>query len=151
MRPFRCTYEGCGKAFKSISHLKDHTQSIHMKLKPFECVFCKSLFSRNSSLKYHIKSIHAQLLAPDGSLSELAQEQLKILREGLGSQPPKETTPVPAPAQAEAKSKASGRKDKVHLKCEVNAGGIAAPGSAALTKPAKGISEAPLKKLGSLL
>ena len=43
-----------------------------MKLKPFECVFCKSLFSRNSSLKYHIRSIHSGLVNSDGQLSELA-------------------------------------------------------------------------------
>ena len=74
VRPFRCTYANCGKAFKSISHLKDHTQSIHMRLKPFECVFCKSYFSRNSSLKYHIRSIHTALLGDDGQMSEKAQE-----------------------------------------------------------------------------
>lgn len=50
-----------------------------MKLKPFECVFCKSLFSRNSSLKYHIKSIHSSLVTANGELSELAQSQLQIL------------------------------------------------------------------------
>ena len=47
-----------------------------MKLKPFECVFCKSLFSRNSSLKYHIRSIHSHLINPDGQLSEQASQQL---------------------------------------------------------------------------
>lgn len=44
-----------------------------MKLKPFECVFCKSFFSRNSSLKYHIKSIHSGLVDESGALSELAE------------------------------------------------------------------------------
>ena len=52
-----------------------------MKLKPFECVFCKSLFSRNSSLKYHIKSIHSGLVTEDGTLSEIAQQQLQILKD----------------------------------------------------------------------
>ena len=58
-----------------------------MKLRPFECVFCKSLFSRNSSLKYHIKSIHSQLITPDRQLSEQAQQQLQILRESSGTGP----------------------------------------------------------------
>lgn len=52
-----------------------------MKLKPFECVFCKSFFSRNSSLKYHIKSIHSGLVDESGALSELAEQQLQILKE----------------------------------------------------------------------
>lgn len=92
IRPFRCTYTGCGKAFKSISHLKDHTQSIHMKLKPFECVFCKSYFSRNSSLKYHIRSIHTALLGEDGQLSQKAMEQFQILKDAFA-----QGEPLPTP------------------------------------------------------
>ena len=52
-----------------------------MKLKPFECQFCKSVFSRNSSLKFHIKSIHAHLLNPDGSLNDSALKQLQMLKD----------------------------------------------------------------------
>ena len=52
-----------------------------MKLKPFECQFCKSVFSRNSSLKFHIKSIHASLMNPDGTLNDSALKQLQILKE----------------------------------------------------------------------
>ena len=84
VRPWLCKHEGCGKSFKSVSHLKDHTQSIHMKLKPFECVFCKSSFSRNSSLKYHIKTIHTHLIDPQsGQLTQQTIQQLQFLQEGL--------------------------------------------------------------------
>ena len=70
VRPYRCTYTDCGKTFKSISHLKDHTQSVHMRLKPFECAFCGSAFSRQSSLKHHLKHLHSNLVESNGQLSE---------------------------------------------------------------------------------
>lgn len=82
-RPYRCMNATCGKSFKSISHLKDHTQGIHLKLKPFECAFCKGSFSRNSTLKFHLKSLHGGLLTADGKLSDKAKEQLQIIRDNL--------------------------------------------------------------------
>lgn len=91
-----------------------------MKLKPFECVFCKSLFSRNSSLKYHIKSIHSQLVGPDGELSEQALAQLQIL---------KDASPAIAdvPADANAKMRKPARKERVHVKCEIDSSQIYSP------------------------
>ena len=89
-----------------------------MKLKPFECVFCKSLFSRNSSLKYHIRSIHTQLVNADGQLSEQAVQQLQILRDAVLSteeQAQEEMLSMPANA----------RKERGHPKSEEDSSQVA--------------------------
>ena len=89
-----------------------------MKLRPFECVFCKSVFSRNSSLKYHIKSIHSALVTADGELSEIAQQQLQILKDS--SIQVSEVRP-----EGENDKRKNARKERVHVKCEIDSSQIA--------------------------
>lgn len=93
-----------------------------MKLKPFECVFCKALFSRNSSLKYHLRSIHSELIKADGSLSEQVQAQLQILREASASS-------GLILENVEGSKRKNARKEKVHVKCEIDSSQMISPPS----------------------
>lgn len=55
IKPFACKV--CHSGFSTKGHLKDHINSIHFKLKPYEChfPFCRKTFSRNSTLKIHLR------------------------------------------------------------------------------------------------
>ena len=46
----------CGKLFKSISHLKDHQNAVHLKLRPFKCEFCNMSFGDRKTRRVHEKS-----------------------------------------------------------------------------------------------
>ena len=51
LKLLKCTYQGCMKAYKSKENLTLHFRNIHLKEKPYNCKFCKAMFShRNGNL-----------------------------------------------------------------------------------------------------
>ncbi|KNC28975.1 hypothetical protein FF38_13794 [Lucilia cuprina] len=46
----------CGKLFKRGSHLKDHYNAVHLKLRPFKCEFCDFAFGDRKTRRVHEKS-----------------------------------------------------------------------------------------------
>jgi hypothetical protein len=46
-----CPVEGCGKEFVRKTDLARHDQSVHQKIKPFQCSRCSSSFSRKDTLR----------------------------------------------------------------------------------------------------
>ena len=53
-RPFK--YKLCNKAFKTKSHLKEHFQIQHNKIKKYKCTLCNCYFGRNSNLIIYVKT-----------------------------------------------------------------------------------------------
>ena len=55
-RPYGCAHYGCERTFGLRTHLERH-QTTHTEKKEFECpnAFCKTQFTREDSLKRHIK------------------------------------------------------------------------------------------------
>ena len=68
-RNFECSRAGCASRFGQESDLKRHTELVHNNIRPFQCHTCtvfgvdKSHFSRRSSVRHHLRSIH--LMAED--------------------------------------------------------------------------------------
>lgn len=58
-KPFKCTYEGCDKGFRSKSSRAEHMRR-HTKEKPFHCMFdgCEQRFSYNTDLRRHKFKMH---------------------------------------------------------------------------------------------
>ncbi|KAJ1959486.1 transcriptional repressor [Dipsacomyces acuminosporus] len=56
-RKYKCSYEGCGKAFTTSGHLARH-QRIHTGEKNFPCLFpgCTSRFSRQDNMMQHYRT-----------------------------------------------------------------------------------------------
>ncbi|XP_065365027.1 zinc finger protein 652-like [Calliphora vicina] len=46
----------CGKLFLRSSHLKDHYNAVHLKLRPFKCEFCELAFGDRKTRRVHEKS-----------------------------------------------------------------------------------------------
>lgn len=46
----------CGKLFTRGSHLTEHQNAVHLKLRPFKCEFCDQAFGDRKARKYHQKS-----------------------------------------------------------------------------------------------
>jgi hypothetical protein len=67
---FNCTYKSCIKSYKSKENLTLHIKNIHLKIKPYSCRFCPSLFShRNGNClinflgkTYHERKFHTNYL-----------------------------------------------------------------------------------------
>ena len=51
-------YGSCNKIIKHYRHATRHVQTVHEKLKPFECAVCKRGFSRKQELMRHYENIH---------------------------------------------------------------------------------------------
>ncbi|XP_022251959.1 zinc finger protein 19-like [Limulus polyphemus] len=54
-KPFKCTFENCGKAFARNEELTRHRR-IHSGDKPHECMVCKKRFGRKDHLSKHQKT-----------------------------------------------------------------------------------------------
>lgn len=52
-RPFKCTYEGCHKAYSDKKHLNSHTLSAHLKTPKFVCQQCGKGFATGQRLGRH--------------------------------------------------------------------------------------------------
>lgn len=50
-KSFKC--EQCGALYFTESALKDHFNTAHKDIKPFECELCKKRFSHQRSLRKH--------------------------------------------------------------------------------------------------
>ncbi len=53
--PFRCTIEGCNKAFRHEKHYIHHLRVGH-KLKPHVCKVCKQSFNKKETLRIHMRT-----------------------------------------------------------------------------------------------
>lgn len=47
--------EVCGMSFPSTKDLKDHTQTAHIKLKPFQCNICLKRFTQQAGVQQHMR------------------------------------------------------------------------------------------------
>ncbi|XP_055901880.1 zinc finger protein 271-like [Eupeodes corollae] len=64
-KPYKCSVEGCDRAFKVPYGLKRHSW-VHTKVKPFECDQCKKKFLRKDHLAKHMKT-HYRIQKPSSS------------------------------------------------------------------------------------
>ncbi|KAG0347210.1 hypothetical protein BG004_008188 [Podila humilis] len=75
-KPYRCTIDGCDKAYKNPNGLKYHNQHGHsaapganedenLKSRPYRCTFldCGKCYKNLNGLKYHIEHSHPNLAA----------------------------------------------------------------------------------------
>jgi len=53
-KPYKCNFEGCGKAFTTLGHLKDHSRG-HTNERPYKCDVCQACFMRSTTMKTHRK------------------------------------------------------------------------------------------------
>lgn len=60
-RPHKCTYEGCDKAFKNSSGLKQHQRTVHEKVRPFKCTQCDAAFGQRNHLTQHVLVLHEKV------------------------------------------------------------------------------------------
>ena len=69
-RIYACNFDECQSLFYTKKEaatslysqgLKRHTNSVHLKLGPFKCTKCSSVFTRKQSLQYHMNSVHLKL------------------------------------------------------------------------------------------
>ena len=57
---FSCVYEGCDATRTSHQAMKDHVDSVHLKIKKFECSICDYKCSLKQCLTSHLRGIHGQ-------------------------------------------------------------------------------------------
>ena len=57
-----CIYQGCGKSFRKIPHLKRH-ERIHMNIKPFHCTWpdCDYSAKERGHVIKHVRAVHFNL------------------------------------------------------------------------------------------
>jgi len=59
-KPYNCKFEGCGKKFTTLGHLRDHSRRhtneryiFVSNFRPYVCKTCGSSFLRSNTLKIH--------------------------------------------------------------------------------------------------
>ncbi|KAI0782952.1 hypothetical protein C8Q75DRAFT_488956 [Abortiporus biennis] len=62
-KPFKCTFDGCKKAFKSELRLNAHRDKMHLN-KPPSCSSCDVLFNTRKELERHWAEEHARVKCP---------------------------------------------------------------------------------------
>jgi uncharacterized Zn-finger protein len=55
---FKCTYQACGKVYKSKENLTLHIKNKHLGMKPYKCKYCDHLFSHRNGKIYHERKFH---------------------------------------------------------------------------------------------
>ena len=60
-KTFQCSYDGCDKSYTNKGNLKRHIDTIHKKIKNFECDKCEFKFYKKTKLKRHINSVHLKI------------------------------------------------------------------------------------------
>ncbi|KAJ5952157.1 uncharacterized protein N7479_010570 [Penicillium vulpinum] len=55
--PFQCHFPACGLSYRRKEHLTRHAKS-HFQTEYFECSFCDRVFSRNDTLRQHVRTHH---------------------------------------------------------------------------------------------
>jgi uncharacterized Zn-finger protein len=58
-RPYKC--DVCPKGYKAEVWLRQHMDSVHRQLKPFQCATCDKCFTTRGSLSVHTKTKHEGL------------------------------------------------------------------------------------------
>lgn len=58
-RPFACPHPGCDRRFRQKMHMDRHVR-LHTGEQPFVCNACKRAFNQISSMKRHMRTIHAK-------------------------------------------------------------------------------------------
>ncbi|KAJ5892191.1 uncharacterized protein N7473_008419, partial [Penicillium subrubescens] len=56
--PFKCPFPGCTLSYQRKEHLTRHAKSHSKQLETFKCLFCDRSFSRNDTLRHHVRSHH---------------------------------------------------------------------------------------------
>ncbi|PYI33285.1 C2H2 type zinc finger domain protein [Aspergillus indologenus CBS 114.80] len=56
--PFSCSHPGCGRAYRRKEHLTRHLAS-HLQPSAAACPFCDKSFSRNDTLRHHVRHNHS--------------------------------------------------------------------------------------------
>ena len=60
-RANHCACRVCGKIFSNQGNCNRHVETVHLKIKPFECPFCKNRFGQKIQLKGHVKVNHPNI------------------------------------------------------------------------------------------
>lgn len=60
-RNFGFNFGECESLFYTKRGLKLHTNTIHLKLKPYKCTECSASFAQKEVLKYHMNSLHLNI------------------------------------------------------------------------------------------
>ena len=55
------TRYNCFELNLRLQHLKEHTNSVHMEVKNYNCDQCEMKFARRQTLKRHLESVHLKL------------------------------------------------------------------------------------------
>ena len=62
MTGHECLY--CNKGFRNRFDLSRHTNTVHLKLKPYKCHYCDKKFGEKSNRMQHMRSVHAHVHVP---------------------------------------------------------------------------------------
>ncbi len=62
----------CKKGFKAIGNLVQHVKDVEVKMKNYECLYCKLTFRRPYLLTSHIENVHAAQRMDCGHIEETA-------------------------------------------------------------------------------